>query len=251
VHAVPGREKTSADRGVLRTLTRLAVGGAAALVLLALFLPAVRTSRGAARRAQCVNNLKLIGLAMRNYHEVYGRYPPAAIVDGDGRPLLSWRVAILPFIDNNALYAKFRLDEPWNGPHNVALLGAMHPVYACPGDTTLDPGLTSYRAVVGPRTPFPPDSRPVSEADLTDGLDRTLLVAEARQAVPWTKPDEVPYKIAATPEGFRAPNGAHVGGVNALFADGTVRFIKSRIAPRVLRALLTRDGGETVSSDEF
>jgi prepilin-type processing-associated H-X9-DG protein len=251
VHAVPGREKRSADRGVLRALARLAVGGAAVLVLLALFLPAVRTSRGAARRAQCVNNLKLIGLAMRNYHEVYGRYPPAAIVDGDGRPLLSWRVAILPFIDNNALYAKFRLDEPWDGPHNVALLGAMHAVYACPGDTTPDSGMTNYRAVVGPRTPFPADSRPVSEADLTDGLDRTLLVAEARQAVPWTKPDEVPFDAAATSGGFRTPDGAHAGGVNALFADGTVRFIKSRIAPRVLRALLTRDGGETVSSDEF
>ena len=114
------------------TLIELLVVIAIIAVLIALLLPAVQSAREAARRAQCVNNLKQIGLAMHNYASANGGFPPAAIVDPRGKPLLSWRVAILPYLDANPLYAKFKLDEPWDSPHNKELLKYMPAVYGCP-----------------------------------------------------------------------------------------------------------------------
>ena len=109
---------------------RLAIAGivlglVGCLFTVSLLLPAFRSAREAARRAQCTNNLKQIGLAFHNYHEANGCLPPAAITDGSGKPLLSWRVALLPFIEASPLYSRFHLDEPWDSPHNLALLDPM------------------------------------------------------------------------------------------------------------------------------
>ena len=104
------------------TLIELLVVIAIIAVLIALLLPAVQAAREAARRSQCVNNLKQIGLAMHNYHAQQNKFPGAAITNKQGKPLLSWRVAILPLLDQQGLYEKFKLDEPWDSPHNRALL---------------------------------------------------------------------------------------------------------------------------------
>ena len=98
-------------------------------------LPAVQSSREAARRAQCVNNLKQIALAMHNYHSANNAFPQTRDLDEKGKPLLSWRVAILPYIEQQELYNKFKLDEPWDSPHNKALLKEMPPIYRCPSRT--------------------------------------------------------------------------------------------------------------------
>ena len=106
------------------------------LFTLALFLPAIRSADEAARRAQCTNNLRQIGLAMNDYHEVCACFPPAAITDKNGRPLLSWRVAILPYLEAGDLYAEFHLDEAWD-PSNLSLLERTPPAcYVCPSDKT-------------------------------------------------------------------------------------------------------------------
>src|SRR4249919_3311122 len=114
------------------TLIELLVVIAIIAVLIALLLPAVQAAREAARRAQCVNNLKQIGLAMHNYHDVKNGLPPSAIVDKQGKPLLSWRVAILPYIEQQPLYDKFKLDEPWDSPNNKDLIQYMPSIYMCP-----------------------------------------------------------------------------------------------------------------------
>ena len=105
---------------------------------------------------------------MRDYHESNGCLPPAAITDKNGRPLLSWRVAILPtWIPSHSL-RKFHLDEPWDSPHNRSLLGQCR-AYTCPSDSTLEPGMTGYQVVIGPNTAFTPDFKPLQARDFTDG----------------------------------------------------------------------------------
>lgn len=217
------------------------------LILPALLLPAVQAAREAARRAQCTNNLKQIGLALHNYHSANNTFPPAAITDKDGKPLLSWRVAILPYIDRGDLYDQFHLDEPWNSPHNSGLLAQMPAAYRCPSNPVGDPSLTKYQVFVGPGTLFEGNTG-VGLKDVTDGTSNTLAVVETTAGVPWTKPEDLAYgkALPLPPVGSR-----HLGGYNALFADGSVRFLKQSMSEQALRGLITRDGGEVISSDSF
>src|SRR5262249_19251820 len=92
----------------------------------------IRQAREAARRSQCTNNLKQIGLAMHDYHRAHGTFPPAYSTSPDGKPLLSWRVHILPFLGQKALYDEFHKDEPWDSEHNKTLISRMPAVYTCP-----------------------------------------------------------------------------------------------------------------------
>src|SRR5947209_5662222 len=155
------------------TLIELLVVIAIIAVLIALLLPAVQAAREAARRAQCVNNLKQIGLGLHNYLSANGSFPPAAITDADGKPLLSWRVAILPFIEEPGFHREFKLDEPWDSPHNMALLSRMPRPYLCPSEPP-GSGTTTYQVIVGPGTLFP-DGKVTTLAEITDGTANTLL----------------------------------------------------------------------------
>jgi hypothetical protein len=238
-------------RGRRRAWAGIALGALGCLLTVALLMPATRSAREAARRSQCVNNLKQIGMAIHNYHEVHGSLPPAAITDRNGRPLLSWRVAILPFLEASDLSTKFHLDEPWNSPHNLPLVEAMPSIYACPSDGERKPGTTGYQVVVGADTPFPPDFARVTLADITDGTLNTLLVGESTRCVPWSKPEDLRFDIPLPLFGLGSRHGYHNNGFNALMVHGSVRFLKHSIAPKALRALLTRSGNEMFSDDPF
>ncbi len=133
-------------------------------ILIALLLPAVQAAREAAQRAQCTNNLKQIGLALHNYHDTYGTFPPPAITDANGNPLLSWRVAILPFLGEDGLYNQFHLDEPWDSPNNQPLSFQLPSVYKCPSQPESVPPMTTYQVIVGPGTFF---ERAVSMREIT------------------------------------------------------------------------------------
>jgi hypothetical protein len=222
-------------------------------VLIALLLPAVQAAREAARRAQCVNNLKQIGLAMHNYVSTYDSFPAQAITDKAGKPLLSWRVAILPFLEQKPLYDQFHLDEPWDSPHNKELIKLMPATYACPSRiAAAQTGTTTYRVFTGPGAMFDPKA-PTKLADVTDGLSNTLLVVESTDAVTWTKPDDLPFDPKADPRENRlfGAGSMHPGGFNALMGDGAVRFIKMSVAIPVIRALITKAGGEVVGADAY
>lgn len=132
-------------REAIPTLTSPATGA----VFVALVAPAVQSALEAARRVQCVNNLKQIALAMHNYHASNNKFPRPATHNEKGKSLLSWRVAILPFIEQQELYDKFKRDEPWDSPHNKALLKEMPPVYRCPIRTNVERFTTNYRVFVG------------------------------------------------------------------------------------------------------
>ncbi len=217
-------------------------------VLIALLLPAVQSAREAARRAQCTNNLKQMGLGMLNYESATSAFPKPALTDKDGKPLLSWRVAILPYIEQAELYNRFHLDEPWDSPHNKELIKEMPTTFVCPSRPNLEPGTTTYRIFVGEGALFE-KGKDTRIAQITDGTSNTIMICESNEAVPWTKPDaELPFDPEAKPSFFGA-GSVHPGGFNALFADGSARFIKITIDLNVFKALITRAGGEVVNRE--
>jgi hypothetical protein len=212
-------------------------------ILIALLLPAVQAAREAARRAQSSNNLKQIGVAMHNHHAAKGRFPAHANFDGNGRPLLSWRVHILPFLEHKPLYDQFRLDEPWDSPHNKRLIPMMPPVYRNPSSPA-GPTKADYLVPLGKGLMF--GGKEGSRLpDITDGSSNTIVALEVDpdQAVVWTKPDD--WRFDANRPLARLGK-AHPKGFLALFADGHVQFLADDIDPGVFQRLLTIAGGEVV-----
>lgn len=164
----------------------------------------------------------------------------------DTQPLLSWRVLILPYIEQDELYKEFRLDEPWDSEHNIRLLDRMPSTYAPPRHKRgrIPPHHTVCHIFVGPGTAFEGPAG-VNMNDFPDGQSNTLLIVEAGDPVPWTKPDEIPFGPDA-PLDLRC---LFHDGFRALLADGSVRFVKKGIDPARLRAAVTRNGGERIGLD--
>jgi hypothetical protein len=221
----------------------------------------------ASLRMRSTNNLHQMALAMHSYHDANGYLPPAqgygptglggvgpTAPPGAERPKVSWRVLILPYIEEGYLYKQYNFDEGWDGPNNSRLLTMMPKVYQLPGDTAAPPGYTYYQVVVSPQSATPhalfttdPNAK-VTLPMLTnmDGTSNTLMIAEAATPVPWTKPDDIQFD----PNGPPPRLGTHYsGGCNAVTADGAVHFLPGTISPTTLKALITRDGGEMVPLD--
>jgi hypothetical protein len=213
-------------------------------VLVALLLPAVQAAREAARRNHSMNNMKNIMLAFHNHHDTKRGFPAHAIYNDEGKPLLSWRVQILPYIEQQELYAQFHLDEPWDSEHNKALIARMPEVYKNP-NAKLDDGKTNYLAVVGKECFMDGTEKGVQIQHVTDGTSNTIAVVEADldKAVEWTKPDDFQFDPNNPTAGL-----GHVrpGGWIAGFVDGSVQFISSGIDPNIVKAMFTRGGGEVV-----
>ncbi len=214
------------------------------VVLVAFLLPAVRQPRGASRRSQCKNNLKQIGLALHNYHEAHGQFPPAYTVDENGKPLHSWRTLILPYIDQAPLYNTINLSKPWNDPANAKACVTAIPVYQCPSPK-FSAAQTSYLAIVTSNSAMRPvEGRKMSE--ITDGLSNTMFVIEvpANRAVHWMSPQDADESLVLNfgPE----TKLDHSGGVHALLGDGSVRFLSVNLPAETRRALMSATGNETV-----
>jgi prepilin-type processing-associated H-X9-DG protein len=232
-------------REAIPTISSPAVTGA----ILAQLLPVIRASIEASRRAQCVNNIKQIALAMHNYHSANNAFPRAASIDENGKPLLSWRVMILPYLGHQDLYNRFNLDEPWDSAHNKVLLKEMPPVYACRDRVKPEPFTTTYEVLVGKNTMFEKD-RDIGVQDVTDGTSNTFLVVEARNAVPWTKPDDLAFDPGAAAS-LCGAGSSHPGGFNAAMGDGSVHFIRDTIDVKKFRSMITRNLGEVVIPGDF
>jgi hypothetical protein len=195
-------------------------------------------------------NLKLLGVAMQAYHKDFQKLPCHAIYSSDGKPLLSWRVALLPYLGHDALYRQFRLDEPWNSVQNRQLLAQMPKVFELPGAPAPE-GYTYYQVVVTPadqksiyKTIFPMISQgqmSLPQIASADGLDKTILLLEADKPVPWTAPEDVvmPPDDRPLPRFGADPK---LGWFTACFADGSVRILRKNIPQdtyqRLLRQLL-------------
>lgn len=200
------------------------------------------------------HSLQTIGLALRLYHEKNGRLPPAVVKDKDGRPLYSWRVLLLPYLAEDSLFGDFNPDEAWDGPHNQKLLEKMPRCYVPALESPKAPYVTRYQVFVGPGTAFERDG--LTWDDFPDGLTNTLLVVEAGEPVPWSKPADLVYdpERPVPPLGGAFSKPVHflcyeIGrkpGFNACFADGSIRLVSSKTGVKTMHALISRDGGEPV-----
>ncbi|MHB8952751.1 MAG: DUF1559 domain-containing protein [Pirellulaceae bacterium] len=225
-------------------------------VLIALLLPAVQAAREAARRMQCSNNLKQIALAMHNYHQVYNSFPAAYIADDNGRPLHSWRVALLPFLEQAHLYEQYNFDEAWDSPGNLEVARQMPDVFRCP-TLSLPPGgnLTNYVVIVGdpsqpqPQSIFLPNHW-TKIADVIDGTSNTLLVVESTVPIEWTRPDVDPtfdQLVSQVEMGPGVLGSEHPGGGNVVMADGSVRFLSAGSDSQLIRLLVQPADGQVVA----
>jgi hypothetical protein len=201
-------------------------------------------------------SLRGVTYALLAYHDIYKRLPPAAVTDKKGRPLYSWRVLLLPYLEEKGLYQQFQLDEPWDSPHNKKLVEKTPRCYQPFLGGEEGPGLTRYQVCVGPGTAFERPGLRLSPQDFPDGLADTLLVVEGGEAVPWSKPADLAYDPNGPlpslggafdkPVHFLCYEVGRNPGFNAAFADGTARFLARDIDERTLRGLITRNGGEKV-----
>ena len=221
-------------------LTNIAVIG----ILVALLLPAVQAAREAARRTQSMNNMKQLMLALHVHQDAKRSFPAHAIYSPDGKPLLSWRVQMLQYLEESPLYEQFRLDEPWDSEHNRALIPRMPAVFQNPNLPNPE-GKTNYLAVVGEPCVFDGTEKGKSIREITDGTSNTIMLVEAApdQAVEWTKPDDWEYDSNNPKAGL---GGLRPGGWIAALADGSVRFVPEMIDPEQLKAMFTSTGGEKI-----
>lgn len=229
--------------------------GTAGPVAVAFLLPAVQAARSAARRTQSANNLKMQMLALHNTHDTFHGFPAAYTMNKDKKPLLSWRVHILPFIEQQQLYQQFKLDEPWDSEHNKKLIEKMPQVYRSPASNA-PPGTTTYLAVGGPRGMFTkpeaagpePTRGGLTMSAITDGTSNTIAIVEASdaQAVIWTKPEEF---IPDEKDPLKGLAGPYPGGFNVAMCDGSVRFIRLTIDPVMLYRAFQRDDGNVINLD--
>jgi hypothetical protein len=202
------------------------------------------------RREISRRQLSEVAAAIHKYHERQQSLPPRAVNSADGKPLLSWRVLILPDLGYEELFKQFHLDEPWDSEHNLPLAQKMPRQYAGPLEADAEP-TTNNSAVValtGPQTSFT-DGPAHRFPEITDGMANTLLLAETRGSAPWTKPEDVSVDAAGKPA--RRLGGLHPGGVVLVTADGQSHFVIDQIIGELLPALLTIAGGETVDATKL
>lgn len=218
------------------------VGG----ILVALLLPAIQAARSAAQRSAATNNMKQIVLAMHNYHDANGTFPPQYTTDENGQPLHSWRVLLLPYLEYGHIYEQLNLEEPWDSPYNRQFWDTMPTVFANPSLPDVR-NQTTFCVISGPGSLFDGD-KPATFAQATDGMSNTIIVAETGNTRNWMEPadldlDKISPQLGGPPPsiGGVRPQGAVVG-----FGDGHVQFLDQSISPEVLKAMLTPQGGEAV-----
>jgi prepilin-type processing-associated H-X9-DG protein len=255
-------------------------------LLIALLLPAVQAAREAARRAQCTNNLKQIGLALHGYHDGSNTFPSGGWISVPSNPAtasmnIGWSAVILPWLEQRSLYDGLNLSWPYGNSVNSSVGHIVVTGYLCPSEprTTLwaldvndifPYADGDYGGMYGPRgLAYPTDvndpprgtmlfNQPVSLAQILDGSSQTLLVGEDPEAIHalWISGHNLfdeccPINARPKFEYGEELTSQHPGGVNALFGDGSVRFLKNTTNPVVLSALCTRAGGEIADASAY
>lgn len=272
VSVPPARQErpSTRPRGVLAV--RLRTWALARTILLGAFLimlawfvirsvPIVQTVKDLSNTSACVGNLRRIGQAVLAYEAAHGTFPPAYLADENGQPIHSWRVLILPYLDQQDLYDNYDFDEAWNGPQNSLLADQIGDIYRCPCELeTVDQWLeeeggfldTSYMMIVGPNTITDGPSTKKSLADVTDlPFDTFLVVETAGSRVHWMDPRDLTEHGLSQDSYSPSPPmiwGEHSAGAHAVMCDGSVRVIPDAIEPDQLKAMSTISGGEAVWS---
>jgi hypothetical protein len=208
--------------------------------------PAGTTDTEKARlRAKSLNNLKMIALALHNYESAFGSFP-RNVHDDKGKAILSWRVQLLPFVEQDNLWKEFKTDEPWDGKTNKALLEKMPNIFASPRVKVKAKGYTVYQGFNGPGAFFG-SNQPLGIQHIADGTSNTLFAVEATAAVPWTKPVDAPFDGKKDlPDFGKAFDSKPLGAM----LDGSVRVLDTKaISMATLKAAVTIAGGEVMGPD--
>jgi len=221
-------------------------------VLVILLLPAVPSAREAAKRMQCSNYMKNIEIAFHNYHGKHGHYPPAYTVDEEGNPLHSWRVLILPYIEQSTLYEQIRLDEPWDSEYNRQFHSKAPRIFHCPSNVnTPMPSGCCYSVIVGAEAAFT-GSEPREFSGKVSDLSETIFLVERKVPVNWMDPSrEISFDDACKGINVDAMgmSSFHSAGVLAGLGDGRVQTISDTVDSKVLRQLLTFDNDNRERSE--
>ena len=253
------------------------------VVLLGLLLPAFGEARIYSRVAACHYHMKQLAIALHSRVTKDGGLPQAIVKDEAGNPVHSWRISILPFMEEQLTFDKYDWSQPWNSPKNAAVLNASIEVFVCPGDPPMqwNAPQTNYFAIVGSQTAWP-EERGLALSEITDDSSSTILVLEvAGWEVPWGEPRDLTYdeafnilihnpepsaRFAGTPAsgpvypvvhshhgdvGYFYKKKESSRGVHAAFADGRVRFLPVPLPDDMAKALLTAKAGDEVDWDEF
>jgi Protein of unknown function (DUF1559) len=205
---------------------------------------ATRGVRNAAMRVKTTNDYKQVALGLHNYHSANNSFPPVSQKTKDGRPGLSWRVAILPYVEQDYLFRQFKLDEAWDSPTNKRLAQQMPAIYApvdAPGGNQ-----THMRLFVGKGAIFQP-LKNLKLQEITDGTANTILFVESTTPVLWTQPDELPFDPQAALPALGMPQNDYF---IVAMADGSVKPVKKSIKPEKIKAAITAQGNEMVDLDE-
>lgn len=191
------------------------------------------------------DNLRTIGLALHHYHDVHGQFP-GNVTDDKGTPRLSWRVRLLPYLDGDDLFKSFTLNEAWDSEHNKALLEKRPPAFA-PVRLRGEPGHTYYLGFDGPDTLFE-RGKATSVRSVVDGCRNTVMLVEAEKAVPWTKPEDLPFDANKDVPKLGA---FFDGAFNFLTADGAVARARKEINPAALKSAIRMSDGHVVDVMSF
>lgn len=246
------------------TLRQVLISGiviASSLAFLSWLMVGVRRAREEVRSGRCGGNLSQLQLALLNYEQDYGCLPPPAFTDANGKPLLSWRVSVLPYFDEEGLYKQIKLDEPWDSPHNRRLHARMPSFFRCENkDGPTDQSSTRYMVVVGPRTLFPGGGQVRRLADIRDDPASTLMIVESQtSAVCWMEPRDLEWdRMSFHVDDPDKPSissdhhhGSYPGPHVAAAGHGTTRgdnlvvaSLDGSMSPAFVKALLMIDDGE-------
>lgn len=205
----------------------------------------------ASERMKTMNNLKQLGIAMHNYHDAIGHFPQD-IVDQNGKPILSWRVQLLPYVEQAPLANQIDRTKPWNDPANKKFLEEMPEVFQIVGRATNAKGQTYFQSLTAPKllnegNPLLVPGHQQKIERITDGSSNTLMIVEGEIAVNWMEPGDITYDPKKMPKLGNPKTGKMAAG----FADGSVRwFDLKKLGEKKLHALITVDSGEVVTIDE-
>jgi hypothetical protein len=228
----------------------------ASVLVVALVGTAVDRQSEKLLQLETANRLRLLSLALVQYESEHRHLPGPAICAADGTPLLSWRVALLPYLEHAALFARFHLDEPWDSEYNLALLPLMPEVFAPMPGAQADPFTTPFRVFVGPGTAFENDR--VRSGGMRDGASNTLAVVEASETVPWTQPEELAFGPGAPrPPLGRVRTNRHrwlfphppAESFTVVMCDGSVRRVSAGVSDASLHAAITHSGPDALGPD--
>mgnify|MGYP002624583512 CR=1 FL=1 len=247
-------DKSNSGNGAAVFVLLLTLGGMSLLIafvvgLVVMSIPSTQFAQANARQQLCATNLARIGQAMLDYHEDHGSFPPAYVAGPDGKPRHSWRVLLLPYLGEHALYQRYDMSRPWD--ENSWMVQPMPSVYHCVDDQFADPSSeASYLLVTGPGMIFDGEKSTKLE-DITDGPESTILMVEvAGGAQNWLEPkdlDRATLNLAIN-SGSGSEIGSYheAGGAHVLMADGTVKWLNNLTSPQIINAMLTKDGNDAV-----